>query len=79
MLLGMNNKMLELFLKSQLKNLKKVRVEWSSEKNQSKNLYRIKDQNIHSGEAYLTLEDIKTGEISHLHFKLPKPTTDPEY
>ena len=70
-MLGMNNKMLELLLKSQLKNLKKVKVELSSEKSQSKKLYRIKDQNIQSGDAGLTLEDTKTGEISYLRFKLP--------
>lgn len=65
-----NNPLLKGLLRSQLKNLKKVKIEIQSEKSNLKNSYRIKDQSISSGEACLVLEDTETGDISYLNVKL---------
>ena len=66
----MNSPIVQSLLKSQLKKLKKVKIEIRSEKNNSKNTYRIKDQKISPEGAYLTLEEINTGEISYMDVKL---------
>ena len=65
---NMNSAMLNSLIKSQLKKLKKVKVEFSCEKTNSKKQYRIKDQNLQDQEALLVLEDQETGDISHLKF-----------
>ena len=67
---NMNNPLLQNFLRSQMKNLKKVKIEMKSEKSNSKNSYRVKDQSFNAGEACLTLEDTETGEICYLNVKI---------
>ena len=65
---GMNQKMMEGLLKSQMGKLKKLEVE--IEKGSEKSLCKITDQNIQQGSATLYLKDIKTGENFKLHFRL---------
>ena len=67
---NMSSSIVQSLLKSQLKKLKKVKIEIKSEKSDSKNIYRIKDQNISPEGAYLTLEEVNTGEISYMDVKL---------
>ena len=62
--------MLKGLIKTQLKTLKKVTVEMISEKDQSKSRHRIKDQDIQERSASLVLENLDTGEITQLNFKL---------
>ena len=65
---GMNQKMMEGLLRSQMGKLKKLEVE--IEKGSEKSLCKITDQNIQQGSATLYLKDIKTGESFKLHFRL---------
>ncbi|MDE0091919.1 MAG: hypothetical protein OXN83_01375 [Oligoflexia bacterium] len=65
---GMNQKMLETLLKSQIKNLKKVQVE--IEKGSEKKSCKITDQKIQQGSATLYLTEKETGENFKLHFRL---------
>ena len=65
---GMNQKMMEKLLKSQLKNLKKLQVE--IEQSSGTNTCEITDQKIQQGSASLYLKDKKTGESFKLHFRL---------
>lgn len=66
---NMSSALLKNMLKTQIKTLKKMKVEMVPEKTQSKRTYRIKDQDIKSQEACLVLEDMETEEIIHLSFK----------
>ncbi len=66
----MSSSMMQSLLKSQLKKLKKVKIEMRSGKDNSKNSYRIKDHSIDSQSACLTLENTETGEISYMDVKL---------
>ena len=65
---GMNQKMMETLLKSQLKNLKRLQVEIEQES--GTNTCEIVDQKIQQGLAILYLRDKKTGESFKLQFKL---------
>ena len=65
---GMNQKMLETLLKSQLGKIKKLEVE--IERGSEKSVCKITDQNIQQGLATLYLRDTKTGEDFKLHFRL---------
>ena len=65
---GMNQKMMETMLKSQLGKLKKVRVEL--EKDGKKNLFKIIDQNINQGSATLFLKEQNSGEKIKINFSL---------
>ena len=65
---GMSNKMLETLFKSQLKSLKKAKIE--IEKQGTKQLCLIKDQEFGKGQACLYLEDAKTGEPISLRLKI---------
>lgn len=67
---NMNSPIIQSLLRSQLKKLKKVKIEIRSKKDDSKNTYRIKDHNISVEGAYLTLEEINTGEISYMDVRL---------
>ena len=65
---GVNQKMMEALLKSQLSKIKKVQVE--IEKEDQKNTCQIIDQNIQQGSATFQLKDKHTGEIFKIHFRL---------
>ena len=66
---GMNHKMLEALLKSQLKKLKTIQVEWEEE-NSPKKSYRVADHKINSQSACLILEEKQTKAKARLHVKL---------
>jgi len=65
---GMNQKMMETLLKSQMGKLKKVQVE--IEQNGQKHLCKITDQDIKQGSATLYLKDQESGEKFKLNFRL---------
>ena len=65
---GMNQKMMESLLKSQLSKIKKIQVE--IEKEDQKSSCQIIDQKIQQGLATLQLKDKQTGEIFKIHFRL---------
>ena len=67
---NMNSAMLNSLMKSQLKKLKKVKVEFVCETNNFKKQYRITDHNLFEQGAYLILEELNTGEKAQLNFKL---------
>ena len=65
---GMNQKMMETLLKSQLGKLKKLEVEIES--GSEKRTCKVTDQKIQQSLAILYLKDIKTGEDLKLQFRL---------
>ena len=65
---GMNEKMMETLLKSQMGKLKKLEVEIDRDSGKSK--CKITNQKIQQGLATLYLKDINTGEDFKLHFRL---------
>ena len=65
---GMNQKMMETLLKSQLGKLKKVQVE--IEKSGKTILCQITDQDIKQGSATLFLKDKQSGEKFKINFHL---------
>ena len=65
---GMNQKMMETLLKSQMGKLKKVQME--IEKNGQKSLCQITDQDIKQGSATLFLKDKQSGEKFKITFRL---------
>ena len=65
---GMNQKMIESLLKSQIKNIKRLKVEIEGE-SETKTC-EIIDHKIQQGLASLHLQDQKTGENFKLHFRL---------
>ena len=65
---GMNQKMMETLLKSQMGKLKKVQVE--IEKNGEKSLCQITGQDIKQGSATLFLQDKQSGEKFKINFRL---------
>ena len=65
---GMNQKMMESLLKSQMGKLKQLKVE--IEKGSEKSICKITDQDIQQGSATLQLKDTKTGESFTVRFQL---------
>ena len=65
---GMNQKMMESLLKSQMGKLKKLEVE--IERGSEKSICKITDQNIQQGSATLYLKDTSSGESFTLRFRL---------
>lgn len=65
---GMNQKMMETLLKSQLGKLKKVQVE--IEKEGQKSFCQITDQDIKQGSATLFLQDKQSGEKFKINFRI---------
>ena len=68
LMFGMNQKMMESLLKSQMGKLKKVKVE--IERGSEKSICKITDQNIQQGSATIYLKDTNTGEDFTMRFCL---------